>query len=251
MAAKLAGDYNSINPQDPLFAGMTANGFSPLPGQEHLPSDTALTFGAAVHRYLEQKKTAWGPKTVQAVGHALRLAGELFGSDQLLMMYSTEDKKHLRDVLAAIPPNHKIKAFSGLTASEAATANKEGPRLSPKSQEKSLEFVGGFFTWALNEGYIEKVPGPGIKALKAKKYGPGPAREPYSNAELEMIFGSPVFSGCRSRHRRSEPGQQVLRDGYYWIPLIALYSGMRLGEIVQLRAEKRQQRAKFWPPAAQ
>lgn len=237
LGAKLAGDYH-VAPNDPLFAGMMTNGLPPLPGEEHSQETGPLTFDRTAERYLGQKKAAWAPKTLQAVEYALQLASELFGPNRPITAYGTEDKKRLRDVLASLPPNYrKLAAFEGMSANEVAAANLVGARLSPRSQQKTLEFVASFFQWALNEGYIEKIPGPGIKPIAAAKAPPGHARLPYSSAELGLIFASPVYSGCKSRHRRSEPGKMLLRDGYYWVPLIALYSGMRLGEIVQLRTE--------------
>ena len=59
-------------------------------------------------------------------------------------------------------------------------------------------------------------------------------RYPFSEKQLRKLFSSPVYTGCKSASRRSAKGQHVIRDGKFWIPLIALYSSMRLGEIVQL-----------------
>ena len=36
------------------------------------------------------------------------------------------------------------------------------------------------------------------------------------------------------------------RDGKFWLPLIALYSGMRMGEIVQLLASDLKQEGDIW-----
>ncbi|OYW59615.1 MAG: hypothetical protein B7Z31_05510 [Rhodobacterales bacterium 12-65-15] len=69
----------------------------------------------------------------------------------------------------------------------------------------------------------------------AKKKGPkGKDRLPYSTKQLTAIFSSPIYTGCKSESRRSTPGLSIIRDGKYWIPLVAVYSGLRLGEIVQL-----------------
>ena len=54
---------------------------------------------------------------------------------------------------------------------------------------------------------------------------------------LRRIFTSSLFSGCSSKNRRSTPGQFLFKDGWYWVPIIALYTGMRLSEVVQLATE--------------
>src|SRR5665213_3176731 len=48
------------------------------------------------------------------------------------------------------------------------------------------------------------------------------------------IIKSPLYIGHKSADCRYKPGTLVVRDGYFWVPLIALHSGMRLGEILQL-----------------
>lgn len=234
LEAKLTGNYAAIEPQDPLFAGMKATGLPPLPGEVESPGADTLTFKQAVDLYLEQKTPVWAPKTIEAVTYALGLAASIFGGEKPLRLYGTADKKQLRDVLAKVPPNYrKLKPYAGMSASEAAAANISGPRLSPKTQVKNLEFLGSFLLWAMNEEYIDKLPGVGVKVSGAKKHSYDD-RDPCSPSQLAQIFASPLFSGCKSRFRRADPGKYVYRDGYYWVPLIALYSGMRPAEVIQL-----------------
>ena len=80
------------------------------------------------------------------------------------------------------------------------------------------------------------MPGRGIEGFKLTSKQLREARFPFSEERLQGIFASPVYTGCKSRWRRSKKGDLVIRDGRFWIPLIGLYSGMRLGEIVQLLA---------------
>ena len=50
------------------------------------------------------------------------------------------------------------------------------------------------------------------------------------------MFAAPIYTGCRSERHWQQPGNVVLRQSAkYWVPLIALFSGMRLGEIIQLQ----------------
>lgn len=49
-----------------------------------------------------------------------------------------------------------------------------------------------------------------------------------------MIFTTPVYTGRVSEARAGTAGEHVFKDGKFWVPLIGLFSGMRLGEIVQL-----------------
>ena len=59
----------------------------------------------------------------------------------------------------------------------------------------------------------------------------------WTRPELKQLFATPVWTGCKSDVRRGEPGSLLLRDEYYWIPLIGIFSGMRQEEICQLHVE--------------
>ncbi|WP_343868110.1 site-specific integrase [Caenispirillum bisanense] len=61
-------------------------------------------------------------------------------------------------------------------------------------------------------------------------------RRSWREEELRAIFAAPLYTGCRSKSRYSEPGDEVMfLDGRYWLPLVALMTGARLGELTQLR----------------
>lgn len=50
---------------------------------------------------------------------------------------------------------------------------------------------------------------------------------PFSPDDLHRLFRSPVWTGSRSAARRLEPGSEIIRDGLYWLPLLAAYTGAR------------------------
>lgn len=50
------------------------------------------------------------------------------------------------------------------------------------------------------------------------------------------MFQAPIYTVCQSVGRWRKPGSFVPRQSaIFWVPLIGLFSGMRLGEIIQLR----------------
>jgi integrase len=55
-----------------------------------------------------------------------------------------------------------------------------------------------------------------------------------------------VWRGCFSQARRSKPGAVIVRDEKFWLPLIAVYSGMRQEEICQLHCEDIRQHEGVW-----
>ena len=157
------------------------------------------------------------------------------------------DVKAVRDALANLPPNYmKAAATKHITVQQAISNNKSGTALSRKTQDKYFTMFRQLLIWAVDEGYIVKVPGQGVKVAGVGKSNPAERRHPYSTEQLKRIFSSPLYTGHKSEKCRHEPGQAVIRDGKFWVPLIALYSGMRMGEIVQLLVADIRQEAGVW-----
>lgn len=129
----------------------------------------------------------------------------------------------------------KAKSSSGKTLSEIIKENKDGKILSFKTRDKYFMMIRSFFKWAVDEELISKMPGSNIVMMGAPKETAIDERYPYDESELRRIFTSPLYTGCKSLSRRSTPGEIIEHDDYYWIPIVALYTGMRLGEIIQLR----------------
>lgn len=60
-------------------------------------------------------------------------------------------------------------------------------------------------------------------------------RLPFDANDLIRIFSAPLYTGCVNDERGyAKFGIERPRRARYWVPLIALYSGMRLNEICQL-----------------
>lgn len=64
-------------------------------------------------------------------------------------------------------------------------------------------------------------------------------RKLWPTKALTTLFTSPIWTGTRARaddftHRHQE-GPHIHIDGYWWLPIIGLYTGMRLEEIAQLQ----------------
>jgi integrase len=58
----------------------------------------------------------------------------------------------------------------------------------------------------------------------------------WTGVELTKLFTSPIWTGCHPFFR-SRPGDQIIRDARFWLPLLGLYHGNRLEEFAQLRRE--------------
>ena len=60
-------------------------------------------------------------------------------------------------------------------------------------------------------------------------------RHPFNAEQLRSIFNAPLYRGCQDGDRGyAKPGNQRPKNARFWVPLIALHTGMRLNEITQL-----------------
>jgi integrase len=96
--------------------------------------------------------------------------------------------------------------------------------LSPASIKKQLSAVRTVLGWAVENGLIEHNVAAGIGVREAKVQRE--TRLPYADADLKVIFGSPVYT----------EGKRPMAGGgeaAYWLPIMALYMGARLEELGQ------------------
>jgi integrase len=56
-------------------------------------------------------------------------------------------------------------------------------------------------------------------------------RQVYTKEQGKELFSLPPWTGSKSYLKRMEPGDLLVHDAWYWVPLIAWYSGMRRDEI--------------------
>jgi len=230
-AAKLRGRYDEITPRDPLFAGLTSTAMPGLPGLPQELSDRSIA--ALVQNYLDLKRPEWAPKTRLDNKRVLDLFAEVVGTSRPIDTIGKDELRAYRDVLLHLPKNYtKRKANTGQSI-HAIIRSGEKDVIQKPTITKYLTRTYSFLDWCVDEGYLAsslpRMKGPAKSSIEARD-----ARYSFSKDQLRALFSSPVYVGCKSASRRSEKGGLVIRDGKYWMPLIALYSGMRMGEIVQL-----------------
>lgn len=183
------------------------------------------------------RTNSWVEKTRDERKASVQAFIEICG-DHPVGVYAKADAKRFKDVLFNIPPNaHKKMAFKNLgLVAIAEKAEAEGT-LKPTAKNVALKMdaVSSLFIWAKkNFDEVQTNPFEGLKPrvdTVARE-----ERDPFSLDELKRIFRAPPFKGAKSEHHWLQPGSQTLElSGKFWVPLVALYTGARLMEIVQLR----------------
>jgi integrase len=147
------------------------------------------------------------------------------------------DKAHIRkvkDVLALLPVNaRKNKQFKDMSYPEIAERNKELGLsiMSDRSRNRILGCLNQLMDWSVKEGFVTQNPVSGMLLKLPKEKSD---RLPFDSDDLRKMFNAPIFIGRRSERAWKEPGALVIKDSDYWMPLLALLTGARANELLQL-----------------
>lgn len=226
--ARLRDPLADYQPLDPLFSGPVSDQTTKQqPIQEFGPS-----VESCIADYLASKKSIWAEKTFVARSKQLGYLQEFLGPQKRVATVIAADIRNYRNALTMLRSNRG--RTKQMTFKERLTEN-TGSRISNKSASIIFEPAKAFFRWAKeDEGILAENPAADVRWQSTTTEKSGFKRRPFKVEELATLFGSPLFTGSKSQHRRLQPGDTLIRDARYWIPIIGFYTGMRLGEIVQL-----------------
>lgn len=184
---------------------------------------------AAFKRRLEELPAAWAQAALY------RKAAE---AEDLAAVIETA--KALRRALAETPTG-PITLPDG-TRLDRARAELLAAPMHRKTINIHLEFFFAAFRRFIAEGeFVGENPFAALRfdkrALRRAEEAANPddTRDAWPRAHLQTLFDSPLWTGCKGATRRKEPGRVVIEDGWFWAPLIALYAGLRMEEVLQLR----------------
>lgn len=166
--------------------------------------------------------------------HGLREMALIVGQDKPM------DALRLEDITAYIVRLQYIPTgldLSNLTRplTDYGPAVKVDKPLSPGTQRKRCEDVRRFVGWCQEHGYLsvdtasairKKLSGKASDLEYTVSMAGGTPTRAYGLDELRALFESDIYMRWSAK-----------RPGDFWGPLIALFSGMRMGEILTLRAK--------------
>jgi integrase len=144
-----------------------------------------------------------------------------------------EDAAKFLDTIATLHPDYgRSPSSKGLSLS--ALAEKYGGKgegLTNRTLNRHNTALSSFFTWAKKAGvYTGDNPFSG-QLRKAGSTG----WLPMNTEELKKLVASPLLAK-EGRDERVKPEKHTMATALAWVPLIALFGGMRSEEICQLRA---------------
>jgi integrase len=153
-----------------------------------------------------------------------------------------------RDTMRKLPPkwmsNKLLRALDMRSA--AARARELGmPQTAFTNVNKHLSTISPLYKWLGRQprwaGLRNPTDGLFYDDVKGKN-----ARPPFTTDQLNTMLKSPLFTGFQADGKEHLKGNCRADDWRYWVPLVCLFTGARLGEIAQLRTEDVRKERGVW-----
>lgn len=186
-------------------------------------------------KFQQQQGGQHRPDTLTQNRQIVRLFSESVGETKPVEQLTKLDVARWRDQLLKFPTKaQQVRELRSLKFPQIVKKNETLGRatLDPKTVNKYLSALAPFARWLSSNGYVPTLILSDEMYLTVDREKRG--RDPFSDDQLKRLFASPLFHMCQGDKKEHIPGNVAIRDWRYWIPLVALFSGMRLGEIAQL-----------------
>jgi len=189
------------------------------PDQAPAPARTSPKLSVALAQYLEaQRLEGVGEKTIGDKRSIVELLVRAVG-DMSVHCFQRQHAQQFREVALKLPPRSNRKGNVSLAR---LIADAEST-ISTTTFNNYAKYLSAFFAWLVLEGHCDKNPFEGLRIKQRAKVSAGRSR--FTEDDLQRLF-----SGIATRHDPGKPYQ-------YWLPLLALYTGARMGELCQLYAD--------------
>ncbi|HCG5249016.1 TPA: site-specific integrase [Vibrio parahaemolyticus] len=177
----------------------------------------------ALERFCRYKAERISQKAVTMLEAKCKIVLDLVGKPHLKAIRRS-DAETVASLLRNYPTNlKKHKQFKGLSGHDAIELNKSLglPTLSDESVKDYCQKMSGFFEWCQLNELTDINPFKAIRFKKTRR--DSEAKCAYTSIELEKIF----IKLARTKQAHKHPY-------YFWLPLLAYFTGARLNELCQL-----------------
>jgi integrase len=195
-----------------------------------------------VDDFISETKKARREGTRYQARLAIKLLVRVLG-DRPAGSITRSDAKRLHDVLERLPCSHgrsvhdRKRSIGAIIRSHGSNS----PTLGRATLDRHWAAIRQFFGW-LN--VQDDVPETNLKRVfDGFQWGEHvPSEQPrivWDEQSIAQLFSSPIWTGFKphpgKRYWRHLPGDLVVKDEYWWLPILAIYQGAREEELCRLR----------------
>ena len=202
--------------------------------QKKIESKEIITLKVAFENFTANTSVSqkWSSSTMDLVNIVGNILFKFFHPSKDITTISRDDLLKFRNTLAHIPTKLNQKAkYKDKSLEQIIRIGKNDAKLSQVTIQKYMIRVVQFFKYCYNSDYISKSI---VNDLNVKvEINPMERKVlPYSKEEANAIFK--IVQNFKETNK--SPSKRISANDLYYITMIAAYSGMRINEIVQLRA---------------
>ena len=212
--------------QHPVIENFSPEPTEPYKVESPQSSHQSIKISEGIEKFIDDKSDDdLRTKTGTEIKYSLSLLIEDFGDipiSSINVEKGTQFKSHLKN----FPKNrNKLPKFRDKSFHEIMGMKiKDSERISLVTLNKHIGYVSSFMNWCTIYGYTDVNP---FKGMKQKiKVRPSDQRNRFSDKELKQIFNKENYIHFTNIENR--------RYELFWVPLISVFSGMRMGEITPL-----------------
>jgi integrase len=183
--------------------------------------------GQLVELYSRVREPNLAGSTVKNYRIALRALEEIAGTHTPLSSINRERCRQIRDTLAGLPSNYrKLPQTRDMSITDAVAAGRKLklPTVKPATLNGYTTKLCALFKLAVKEEWVASNPATDLTVNDP--VSPKQKRHPFSSEQLDAIFAGEPWAS----NERDVDG----RPARFWLPILALYTGARLGELAQL-----------------
>jgi integrase len=221
---RLEGDFSEKS-YDILFEGI-----------RHDPRSQRILLRELIDAYENaEERRSLTDKTHLATNAAFRIAREVLGEDTDIRALNRADFRRVQDLVKRLPSN-AAKKFPNRTLAEIAdlAAASGTPLMTAKTATAQLRHISTLFEFAVREFGLPHNHAKGL-SISSEGRPASVKRKSFNVQQLNIMFSAPLYIGCKDDAMGyAQIGTARPRRGRFWVPLIALFTGMRLNEICQL-----------------
>jgi integrase len=201
-----------------------------------------LRFSGFAEEYLARNKGLWKPDQQDRRRDQCDAFQQLMG-DPMLSEITRHLMRQFGDRIARIPDERhivrrKYKLDADFLELVQLADQHDLPRLTIQAQKRLLDGLAEIFSWAVAETFMPTNPAKGLGSDVERKSGATrikahEQRDEMAVEDLQKIMSASWY--VNGHGERTAGGIYFsYRPHYYWLPLLALFTGGRLNELAQL-----------------
>ncbi len=181
-----------------------------------------------VKKWLIQKERVVKESTMASYRNQISLfqevISEIYRKDIRILNLDSGLIREFNIILTQLPANRNAEIYQGKTYKELALLKVE--KISSKTYHYYINVVIDFLTWCEAQGYLENTK---LKTILQSSKKSVAKKGKFNKVDFDLNDLKKIFLS------KQYMTGNFKRATDYWLPLIALFTGARLGEICQLR----------------